>query len=104
MCSSCCNRRGRLRLPKNRLRSQGVQNKLREHIWLINQQIILERSPIMRLFICCVALVFATFVSAQTVTDEMKADTRKFLELTGALKIGEQMGNAISQQIINSMR
>lgn len=58
----------------------------------------------MRLLICCIAFVFANFVNAQTVSDEMKADTRRFLELTGALRIGEQMGNAISQQIIAAMK
>jgi hypothetical protein len=54
----------------------------------------------MRFLICCAALVFTTVVSAQDISDEMKTDTKAFLDLTGALEIGDQMGNAISQQII----
>jgi hypothetical protein len=58
----------------------------------------------MRFLICCAALVFTTVVRAQSVSAEMESDTRAFLELTGALKIGEQMGNAISQQIISAVK
>lgn len=57
----------------------------------------------MRLLICCAALVFATFAGAQTISEDMKADTKALLELSGALKIGEQMGNAVSRQIIAAM-
>ena len=48
--------------------------------------------------------MFASFAGAQTISDEMKADTRTLLEMSGALKIGEQMGNAVSQQIITAMK
>jgi uncharacterized protein len=65
---------------------------------------ITQKEPIMRLLICCAALMFAGFVSAQPISEEMKADTRTLLEMSGALKIGEQMGNAVSQQIITAMR
>ncbi len=57
----------------------------------------------MRLLICCAALVFATSVGAQTISEEMEADTKALLELSGALKMGDQMGNAISRQIIAAM-
>jgi hypothetical protein len=58
---------------------------------------------IMRFLICCAALTFSTLAWAQAISDEMQADTKTLLELTGALNIGEQMGNTVSRQIITAM-
>ena len=58
----------------------------------------------MRFFLCCTALCFSAAVNAQAVSDEMRKDITELLETTGALKIGDQMSNVISQQIINAMK
>ena len=57
----------------------------------------------MRLLLGCVALFFTTVANAQPVSNEMKTDITTMLRITGALEIGEQMGNVISQQIITAM-
>ncbi|MES2626329.1 MAG: DUF2059 domain-containing protein [Pseudomonadota bacterium] len=57
----------------------------------------------MRVLIGCIAILFSTIVNAQTISDDMKDDIHKLLDVTGALKIGEQMGSMISQQIIAAM-
>jgi hypothetical protein len=57
----------------------------------------------MRLLMCCIALFLTVTVNAQQVSDEMRADITKLLDTTGALKIGEQVGSMISQQIITAM-
>src|SRR5688500_17747522 len=58
----------------------------------------------MRLLICSLALVFTTVINAQTISDQMQADITVLLNRTGALKIGEQMGNVVSQQIIAAVK
>ena len=62
----------------------------------------------MRLLFCSITLGFIAFVNsptlnAQAISDEMRDDVATFLGMTGVLKMGEQMGNVISQQIIAGM-
>jgi hypothetical protein len=54
-----------------------------------------------------VALIFAAFSAgsmAQEVSDSMRKDILELMEVTGSMKLGEQVGNAVSGQIINAMR
>ena len=57
----------------------------------------------MRVLVCFIAMLFTVSVHAQQPSDEMKKDLGTLLDLTGALKIGEQMGSMISQQILTAM-
>lgn len=58
----------------------------------------------MRLISILVLAVFSCCAFAQPVSEDRRKDIMELLEITGSLKLGEQVGNAVSTQFINQMR
>lgn len=49
-------------------------------------------------------LLFSSFSYSEELTDEKKKVVDEMLEITGALKIGEMMGNAVAKNMIMSLQ
>lgn len=58
----------------------------------------------MRLIAILIFAVSSSCSFAQEAAEGMREDVLELLEVTGSLKMGEQLGDAVSSQLINAMR
>lgn len=58
----------------------------------------------MRLPLALILAVCTSAAMAQEVSESVRADILELMEITGSMKLGEQVGNAVSTQIVESMR
>jgi uncharacterized protein len=58
----------------------------------------------MRALVFCALFFFSSLGLAQQISDDFRRDIVDLMEATGSLKLGEQMGNAVAQQMIAGAR
>jgi hypothetical protein len=58
----------------------------------------------MRGLVFCALVLFSSLALAQQIPDDFRNDIVKLMETTGAMKLGEQVGNAVARQTIAAAR